>query len=404
MKTFKHYILLIFLMTGCFGLRAQYVFITPEIKGFLNDNTFNARSEALGKNTITLDGIKTAFENPATISASMEKLSIAFNYDKGNSMYPKSYYATGGVSYKINDKIAIGVETRNWIDPDPYWNTIIGFETFDTEKSTFTANSIMIAGKIIEGFHLGIAAHFLKQREIDNNETASQSLLSIGTIYDRNVDWVKNEKWQNQKIRGAVSLFNVLMKANYTERANDSIYGYRDIPVILRFGTAYSFSHPINWAFLENSKLFENSPRTLAFSLLLQYNTRLGLKDHIFSGSTDHRMIGVGLEGTALNVVSLRLGYFTETRGTDVDPDEIAVTKDRRKAFTWGLGFILPTNKWSDNKIPFEINLDVLAKGLPDFLDETRTQRIHPDFTDDKLQLSVGLQLNLKKYTPPTGQ
>ncbi|RDY60164.1 hypothetical protein [Flagellimonas nanhaiensis] len=379
---------------------AQNVFITPDIKGFLNDNAYNARSEALGKNTITLDGIKTAFENPAVLSSSNEKLSLGFNYDKGHYMYPKSYYITGGVSYRINDRIVVGFDTRHWIDPEPYWRTIIGSQAFSTDKNTFNANSIMVAGKIIEGLHVGASVHFMNQKEIDNNETASQTLASTGVVYDRAVNWIKNEKFQNQKIRGAVSLFNTLMKGSYTERANDSVFGFRDIPIILRIGTSYSFSHPINLEFAKNSKLLKDAPQKLDVSLHLQYSNWLASDDHIFTSSENHTMVGVGVEGTALNTLALRLGYFTETRGTDVDPGEIAVTKNRRKAFTWGLGFILPVHKWSNNGIPFETRLDILAKGLPDVLNENRTERVHPDFTDDKLQLSIGLQLNLKSNTP----
>lgn len=394
----KHIIQILLLLFAIGPLQAQNVFKVPALNGQLNDQTYNARSEALGKNTITLDGIKTALENPATISSSPEVFSLAFNYDRGNSVYPKSYYLTGGASYKINDRIAIGLDTRHWIETQPFFNTIIGSETFPTDRNTFSINSIMVAGKIIEGLHLGVSAHFMVQRKIDAQKTGDQFVINTGLIYDKQVHLIKDDRLSNQKIRLAASLYNTLKNATFREVANEEVFGFRDIPIILRIGSAYYVTAPLNLGFAQNSKLLKDAPQTLDLSFHLQYTDWLKSKEYNFKTDEYHNMISIGAEGTFYNLLAVRLGYFNEKRDTEVDPDEIAVTNPRRKALTWGLGFILPTHKWSSNKIPFETRLDVLVKGMPDLVNERRTEIINPEFTDEKTQLSIGLQFNLKKF------
>jgi hypothetical protein len=380
------------------NLSAQNVFRIPGLAGFLNDNTLNARSEAMGKVTITLDGLQTAFENPAALSTSEQKLSFAFNIDAGNSYFPTSSYSKYAVGYRVNDRIAIGLEQRNWVESDPFFSTIIGPGNFSVDRRSRHGSSLMVAGKITEGLHVGLAGTYIVEKRLEKTKTSDMLLMNAGVIYDKKLRLIRDEQTTNQKIRLAASLFNTLQEAMYQETANDSVFGFRDIPIIFRAGTSFSFSKPIRIGFAERSKWFRDAPQTLDVSAHLQFTDWWESKDHFFTNADHQTMISFGVEGTFYEIVSIRLGYFNETRDIEVDPDERIVTKNRRRALTWGTGFRLPTNRWSNNKFPFETQFDLLVKGMPDILIERLTERIDPQFTDEKTQLSIGLLFKFKKY------
>lgn len=386
------------LILGCHFLQAQNVYIVPSLGGFLNDNTLNARSEAMGKVTITLDGVQTAFENPAVLSLSEEKFSFSFNVDAGNSIFPNSYYTRSIAGYRLNNRIAVGLEYRNWVETDPLFTTIIGITNYPVDRRSRNASTLMVAGNVTKNLHFGVSGTYLVEKRLERTKTGDMFLMNIGLVYDKETTLFRNEIMSNQKLRFATSLFNTLMNPTYVQTGREDVTDIEDIPIILRAGASFSFTKTITIGFAQRSKWFKEQPQTLDLSTHLQYTDWLGSKDYIFASDENHRMVSVGVEGLFYDIVSIRLGYFTETRGTRVDPDERAVTKGRRKAFTWGTGFRLPTNKWSKNKFPFETQFDLLVKGMPDLLIERFTERTNPQFTDDKTQLSVGLLFKLKKY------
>ena len=95
-------------------------------------------------------------------------------------------------------------------------------------------------------------------------------------------------------------------------------------------------------------------------------------------------MLGIGLEATALQLVTARLGYFRETRPTRDEPGEIYATRSDRKGLTWGLGFQVPAKLWSGNKWPFDIRFDILAKNHPNTLNENISSASTKEFTDKR--------------------
>ena len=394
----KKMCLLLFLSFVTLSTYSQYKFVVPtQYAGVLADVTNNARSEALGRNTVTLDGIRSAFDNPASISPGDNKYQLAINYSKGHSYKPKSYYPFAGFKAKITSRISLGISTHHWIDPKSYWDAIIASQTFVTNKQKNHVYSFIAAAEILKGLHFGVSGNLLRESAIDDKITGKDFVMNAGVIYDRPISLIKNQKVNNQQVRLAASLFNTLMDGQMIQRANDSVWQYRDIPVILRLGGAYSCTLPLNISFAKKSKKLKDASQTLDLSARIQYNNWLKNKDHIYVEHESQTMIGFGLEAVALNLLALRLGYFNTTAAEDNDPNLIYVTKDAIKGFTWGLGFIIPANKWSSGKVPFEVKFDVVAKNLPDWLDEARSTRISKDFTDKKLFLSLGLELNFSK-------
>lgn len=376
------------------------VFWTPtNLHGLLIDNTTSVRAEALGKSSITLDGVRTAFENPATISPGNDKMQIALNYIKGSPVYPKAYYPFLGVSYRILPKITASLTTHHYIDPDSYWNAEIGGQSFDTEKKAQHAYSVGLAGEVIKGLHVGLSGNLLTDEEIKGLSTSKDFILSLGVIYDKPVQFFKsNKKVSQENLRFAASFFNLLMDGQTIQRQSEQIWQYRDMPIIARAGVAYGFSLPLKPAFAQKSKKLKSAPQTIDLSARLQYGNWLKSGKHIYDEYKYHTHLGIGLEAVALKLLALRLGYFTESRTVAENPvpGTRYATKDKRKGLTWGLGAIIPARDWSNGKLPFEIRFDLLMKNHPDLLDESISQRSSPDFRDKKIQFGIGIELAIK--------
>lgn len=373
------------------------VFIIPtNYEGVLSDVTNSAKAEALGKNSITLDGIRTAFENPACIAPGTEKIQVALNYTKGHGTYPKSYYPAGGISYKVTDKLTLGIATHHWIDPESYWNAQIGNQDFDTDKKAQHVYSFIAGYKIGKHLYAGLSGNLLREMEIEGKTTAKNFMVNTGLIYDKAVSLFKSTKVMNQRLRLAASLYNTLLDGEIIQRANETVIQYRDMPTILRLGSAYRFSTPLSLPFAQKGKKLKEQPQELSLTASIQYGNYLKTRKNYTKESEYQTMAGLGLEATALDILSLRLGYFSETRQGPANPLDRYATKDRRKGFTWGLGCNLPFEKWSQQKVPLNLRFDILAKQLPDLLDEKISTRLTPEFTDKKLFLSLGIEISIK--------
>lgn len=389
-----------FLTISNYMMGQNIVFWTPtNLHGTIIDNTTSVRAEALGKNTITLNGVRTAFENPATISPGDDKLQIALNYLKGSPVYPKAYYPFLGVSYRILPKLTASLTTHHYIDPDSYWNAEIGGQDFDTKKKAHHTYSLGVAAEVIEGLHVGLSGNLMQDEEIKGMITSKDFIMNLGVIYDRKVKFFKsNPNISHENFRVAASMFNLLMDGQTIQRQSEAVWQYRDMPIIARAGVAYEFSLPLKLSFAQKSKKLKSAPQTIDLSARLQYGNWLKSKKHIYDEYKYHTHVGIGLEAVALKLLALRLGYFTESRTVAENPvpGTRYATKDKRKGLTWGLGAIIPARDWSNGKLPFEIRFDLLLKNHPDLLDESISQRSAPEFTDKKIQFGIGIELAIK--------
>ncbi len=393
----KNILLLAGLFITCSITAQNIIFLSPtNYEGILTDVTNSARAEALGKNSITLDGIRTAFENPACIAPGTEKIQVALNYTKGHGSFPKSYYPAGGISYKVTDKLTLGIATHHWIDPDSYWNAQIANQDFDTDKKAQHLYSFIAGYKIGKNLYAGLSGNLLREMEIKGKTTAKDFMINTGIIYDKSVMLFKSTNIRNQRLRLAASLYNTLFDGETIQRANETVFQYRDMPAILRLGSAYRFSTPVSWGFTQKGKKLKGQPQELSITASIQYGDYLKARKNYTREYDFQTMTGFGLEATALDILSLRVGYFSETRQGPKNSIDRYATKDRRKGFTWGLGCNLPFDKWSQQKVPINLRFDILAKQLPDLLDENLSTRLSPDITDKKLFLSLGIEISIK--------
>lgn len=314
---------------------AQIVYVTPtHMLHTFTEVTNNTRAEALGKNNITLNGIRSAFDNPATISPGTEKVQVAANYFRGHPYYYRSNYYFWGGSVKIAKRITLGLSSHTWVDPKTVWSTdIAGFSTF-TDKQAFQTYSLLGAIKLGKGLHLAASGNYILGKKIEGIITSEDFLLNAGFIYDKATTFLKKSKKANKEnLRIAGGFTNALMKYQQIERKDENIWQYRDLPIIMRIAAAYGFAVPLN------SKVDKKGNNTLELTFRLQYNNFIKHKNHFADDAKRNTLIGFGMEGTAWDWFTLRLGYFYETRPIRDVPTEKYATWPYRKGLTWVLDF-----------------------------------------------------------------
>lgn len=378
----------------CAGpLSAQNIYRLPShFHGIFNGHLTSARAQGMGYTTVTTDGIGTSFYNPATISPGNAQVELSANYAAGHPYYPKSRYPFIGLSFRPIPKLALGVTKFSWIDPKSYWTTDIALQSFDTEKKKLHAYSVVAGYELMEGLHLGASGNLIHQMAIDDTITAKEFILNLGVIYDRKVDFIKHEKFSNQQIRFALSLSNALMNAKAEQRHRE-LLNYRDMPIIARVGAAYSFSIPASISFTQGKKYFAESPEILDLSLRLQYQDFLKHKDHIYTDHEYNSAFGIGAEAWFMKLLALRIGYYTEDRGIDVDPGERAMTSDRKQGFTWGFGANIPLQRLTAGKIPLDVEANFVTSRMMNELEDRYESLVPSVFGDKRLLFCAGLNI-----------
>ncbi len=387
---------LVVLNFSLLSIEAQnYVFYVPtHYHGIFSDQISSARSQGMGLTTITTEGVGTSGYNPATISPGNVRLNLAFNYAKGHVTLPKSYYPFVGISYKVIPKLTLGVTRFSWVDPDSYWTASIQGQEIDTDKKKQSMTSILAAYEILEGLHFGVSGNFLRDEAVEGTTTNKEFIANVGAIYDHAVTLMKNPRFTNQQMRFAASLTNAGMNA-VTEQTYQNLKNFRDIPIILRLGTAYSFSIPAKVSFTKNKKFFAESPELLDLVVRLQYQNWMKHKDYIYNTGEDNSAFGIGFEGWFMKLLALRFGYYTESRSANKpnNINDIVVTEPRKSGITWGLGANIPVQRLTGGKVPFDIEVNLVTQKMMNEIIDKYSQRFDKDFRDKRFFLSVGLDL-----------
>lgn len=375
-------------------LNAQNVYRTPShFHGLYNGQLSSARAQGMGYATITLDGIGTSFYNPATISPGNTKLEFAGNYAIRHPYLPKAVYPFLGLSFRPIPRLALGITRFSFIDRETLWTTQIGGVNFDTEKKSLHAYSLVAGYEVMEGLHLGASGNMIREHGVNDSVTISEFILNIGAIYDRSVDWIKHERFSHQKVRLAFNLSNALMNALIEQRHREEV-NYRDLPIIARIGAAYSVSIPARVVFTKGKKFFAESPEMLDLTLRLQYQDFLKHKDYIYTDHNYNSAVGIGLEGWFMRLLALRIGYYSEKRGVDVDPGNIAMTTDRKKGLTWGFGANIPLQRLTGGKIPLDLEANfVTSRMMNELEDRYEGNRIPSVFSDKRFLFCGGLNI-----------
>ncbi|MEZ4796104.1 MAG: hypothetical protein R2785_02935 [Flavobacteriaceae bacterium] len=381
-----------------FSVKAQLTHYLPtHYRGLFNMQLSSARATGMGLTTITLPGIENAFYNPATIGLTKEKLNVHLNYASGSEVYRKGRFPFIGVSYKINDKLTLGASTFSWLDDkDSPWTTIIGgYEELPDGRRSQSWYNLVAAYEVIPNLQIGVSGNYIVDRSVGKGTiTNSELILSVGAVYDKEVDWIKSENIQQQNIRFAASLVNALMK-NRIEQTYEDFLNYRDLPIHLTFGTAYQVRLPFSPTFVEGKSFFADMPRQIDLALHLQYRDVLkGPEDDFFN--TNHEFnsaFGIGAEALFLDFAAFRMGYYNEKRPSESKEDGSGYwVTDNKRGFTWGFGVKLPLNEITNNAFPFNTEIDfVTSKVLNEYNNNGPT--IEPYFDGRDFLFAIGINL-----------
>lgn len=390
--------LLLLFLAACFGSTAfsqTSYYYPPGYFGLLNNQSTSARAQGMGFTTLTKGGIENSFYNPAAIANTTAPIQAYANYANGHSYRPDSRYYFVGGAFKVKEKLSVGLSYFSYQNPDPVWTTIIGWETFDTDFFSQRAISILAAYEVMEGLQVGLSANMMQENAINGEKTNADFVPSLGLQYEKPLELFKSEKIQKQRVFGAFSLYNFLFQGETTQSYQDAeAIGY--LPIILRLGGGYAFQLPLGSGLTSGKAYFEGTAQAVDLRLDLQF------QDYLPGGpetSTDHELntaFGVGAEAWFFERIAFRLGYFTEKgpSGTQEDGD-IWVTGNRA-GFSWGYGTLVPTHQLSKEKVPFDLEINlVTGKQITSLNEKIYT---HPAvFTEDSFQFSFGVSLLWRK-------
>lgn len=359
------------------------------LSGLFWDYSTHTASEALGKNSVTLPGIQSAWENPASIGLDTADWSLAANHINGHPFDLNAQYIFLGGHLRLGPKVLIGVASHGKLVKDPVWTTVIANRNFDTDRRSERAYSSYAAYQPIPELTVGLGGHIIREIAIEDVFTIEEVLFAAGATYENDIHLLGNgvNNVFNEHIHLGISLMNLTMKGQIVQRANDSVFQYRDMPAILRGGAAYSLKVPVKRAM---DKLLKNQPTVLRLTTFVQYTDWLQLKSHNSDLGAYNSMISIGEEALFYEMFFFRLGYFYQH--TASDSRSISATKDRRRGMTGGMGCLFQTGRQLG--APFNIQFDLTLQPHPDYLrEEISTYYTHPDMRDDKLMLAMGLKL-----------
>ncbi|EOZ96062.1 hypothetical protein A33Q_2655 [Indibacter alkaliphilus LW1] len=376
-----------------FGQGSISYYTPTHYYGLFSQETTSARSAGMGRTAITMDGIDNAFYNPAAIGLTKAKISTHFNYAHGGQVRINSHYPFAGVTYRVNDRLNLGLSSFRWTDRNPIWTTQIAGRDFSVDKREQTMFSVNAAYEVIDGLYVGASGLYLYEEGIPGSITSRDFIFNLGAIYEKEVDWIKVEKMQNQKIRGAASLVNAGMK-NRTEQTYEDLLNYRSMLILLHLGASYHFSVPLSNNLVQGKGFFDQNSKQMDVGVHLQFRDELPGKDPLNTQGYNSSF-GVGTETWFFNTIALRMGYYFEKRPKDIRPEGGAWVTTDVKGFTWGYGARLPLHQWTEGQFPFNAEVNLVTGRI---LGEVRKDYAHrPPIGENNFLFSIGVNLQWVK-------
>lgn len=386
--------ILVALLSLSYQATAADYYIPTHYKGIFIGQPTSARAAAMGLTTITLGGIENMVYNPASIGLENNNINLYFNHAIGEQVWVGSKYNFIGASYRIIPKLVLGLSMQHWGLKDSPWTVIIGSFEENVEKRSQIMYTLGGAYEVIPNLQVGFSGNYLVDKAVGSTVTNSEFIASLGAVYDKDVNWIKLDNLENQKIRFAGSIVNLFMKNEIEQRYEEYLH-YRDLPIRLTLGTSYHASLPFDLNFLKNINFFKEVPKEVDLSLHLQYGDLLKGKDKGPFQDNDHKMntsLGVGAEALFMKRVAFRLGYYFEKRPEGFEDDGSFWATTNKKGLTFGYGVKIPVNELTDDKIPFDVDVDIVTFKV---LNELNTENYtHPEyFRNNNFLFAFGLKL-----------
>jgi hypothetical protein len=258
--------------------------------------------------------------NPATVGLS-EK--VTTQYSLINIPMRNSYFNDFTVSYNSGKYGAIGI-SLNSLAFTEYTNLGTNVPNWKYEL-----NSVNYSYQPVKNFFAGINLNMLSIKTSGNSGT--QYPVDIGAL---KIFELPKSNHLLQKITLGSSLYNINnVKFEMPNYYNNEI---QPLPVILRFGASYNIQY--------FETMNSNSESILNFLCHFEYENLLN------SGLFTTYKAGFNIN--FIEILAIRLGYFTRKIGDDSDPSSI------QHQITYGIGLKLPVSKWTGGIIPVNARLE----------------------------------------------
>jgi len=386
------FILVAALSLNNFQSNAVSYYYPTHYRGIFYGQLTSARATGMGLTTITLGGIENVVYNPAAIGLERNIANVYLNYSTGDQVYIGGKYGFFGASYKVNQKLVVGLSRQRWGEKDSPWSTIIGGYNQHVNKRSQLMYTLAGAYEVIPNLHIGLSGNYLIDKSVENNITNTEFIASLGVIYDMDVDWIKLNNLENQRIRFAGSFLNLTMK-NRIEVTYEDYLHYRELPINLTLGTSYHASLPFNPDFLSNQQILSDAPKFVDLSLHLQFRDVLKgpEKTLVTTNHEQNTSFGIGTEALFMEMIAFRLGYYFEKRPNEFWEGNHWVTTNKQ-GLTFGYGVKVPVNKITQNKVPFDVDVDLVTFKVLNELN--KKNYTHPEiFTSNNFLFAFGLKL-----------
>lgn len=297
----------------------------------------SSRAEAMGQAYVALGGeVSAAYFNPAGL-IHIQGIQMNASYATPRFGAIDADYLFLGMAYKVNPKLSFGFSRNNYSSGNR-------FSLFDASTNQVTSRAIdnedistqytlIGAYEIFRNLSIGLNINYL---EWELQDLFSDELWSFDVGLQKKFDLMNSQTQQQNVILGA-SVVNVL-EAQTSYNDSLGILAEGSFPVVARIGASYTF--------MLDQDIIHPELNTWQFIFQTEYQSNFN--------QDLNNAIRVGAELTALELISLRLGFYHQSID-DLGSDD---NKDIRSDFTYGIGLALPFHKILKKPLPLSINLD----------------------------------------------
>lgn len=281
----------------------------------------HARSEAMGRGYAAIYDDHTAlFNNPASLILDTS----AYYFSASQLVYPvpTAYdtftYNYAGFGYSFSKYFSTALSVRHWQ---------LGFRELDGSVPFSLSYTFSASSEFLDDWFAGVNIHAF-QHKPGPNERAWTFYSDAGLLRKFKIE--DPDRLFRHNISAGFSWINF----SYSEYEISMRY---KLPVIIKPAMSYAigFNESLNYRNFDPARL------------LLHLEWQNVLNHDLY---TSYRF---GLEATLMEVLSLRGGFYSETR-PDVN-EEISRLDNK---FTYGIGVFLPMQRLTGLDLPLDINID----------------------------------------------
>ncbi|MEL6253941.1 MAG: hypothetical protein AAFR87_18170 [Bacteroidota bacterium] len=333
------------------SVSAQYEFRFQQEYFFGNLPT--AKTEAMGRADVAIGGtMPSIFFNPAGLTR-IQGQEISFSTSAPFYALTQSDYYFFGYGREILPGIYAGLSLNQLAIGPTSFSTEINGTRYPLDNPKSSNFALTLAGEVIENLNVGVNVNLFELKLFDDAQNGKTLHFDAGATYQLPLA-------ENKNLRFGAS-FNNFTYSSISFESPTGSEASNNFPAVARVGLAYES--------LTNIDIPGDKSVELGLTLTAEHMNVL---------NSDYRTsFQVGAEGVINQVLVLRLGYFTH----NLNDYGVANNKDRLSDLTYGFGFIIPFDKISDGKFPFQGHLDYVSLKAPPYVVSGRRNANMRSFT-----------------------